>query len=115
MKNMKIINCTPHPVNIIFGETFPVSGILPRVKEVTRRIGNVNNIPLLMKSLEEVENLPVAKEDTVLIVSALVAQACPDRDDLIVPNVVRDSEGKIIGCDSFSILKQIEEKDFEIL
>ena len=35
----------------------------------------------------------------------LVASACPDRSDLLVPGpLVRDSEGKVIGCRGLSII-----------
>jgi hypothetical protein len=108
MRKIKIINCTPHAVNIIGGETFPVSGIIPRVKEEKKEIKKVKNITIFEKSFSNIEGLPDKCDNIFLIVSALVTQACQDRDDLIVPNTVRDESGKIIGCDSFSILKKGE-------
>lgn len=40
----------------------------------------------------------------LLIVSQLVKSACLERYDLVVPaEVVRDNEGKIIGCKSLRI------------
>lgn len=39
------------------------------------------------------------RRQTLLIVSRLVAEACPERDDLVVPDdTVRDDAGRIIGC-----------------
>jgi len=54
----------------------------------------------------DVEGLPEPQSNTVYIVSTLVAQAVPHRDDIIAPDtspqgVVRDSEGKIIGVKRF--------------
>jgi hypothetical protein len=41
-------------------------------------------------------------EPVFYIVSSLVAAACPERTDLLVPgNAVRDADGKIIGCKCF--------------
>ena len=51
------------------------------------------------KSFNEVEGLPEPQENTIYIVSALVAGAAKDRDDLVIPNdIVRDDKGNIIGC-----------------
>ena len=47
----------------------------------------------------EPEGLPDFVEGTFYIVSQLVKSALPQRNDLLVPaEVVRDSEGNIIGC-----------------
>ena len=110
MKNMKIINCTPHDVNIITESgniTFPRSGIIPRLTEQQVKINSVNSngieIDIMQKSFSEVEGLPEPKENTIYIVSALVAGAVKNRDDLVVPNdTVRDEAGRIIGCKSLA-------------
>ena len=106
MKNMKIINCTPHDVNIITESeniTFPRSGIIPRLTEQQVKINSVNSngieIDIMQKSFSEVEGLPEPKENTIYIVSALVAGAVKNRDDLVIPNdTVRDDQGRIVGC-----------------
>jgi len=47
----------------------------------------------------EVEGLPEPEEDTIYIVSNLVAQAVPHREDVFFPDdLVRDEHGNIIGC-----------------
>ena len=48
-----------------------------------------------------VEGLPEERDDTLIIVSSLVAQAARDRSDLVIPNeAVRDEKGQIVGCKS---------------
>ena len=105
-KNIKVVNCTPHDINLVTKSgniTFPRSGIIPRLKEVQQKINSVNSngieIDIMEKSFLEPEGLPEQKEGTIYIVSALVAGAVKDRDDIFIPNdTVRDDQGRIIGC-----------------
>jgi len=47
----------------------------------------------------EVFDLPDPQPDTIFVVSALVAQAVPERQDVfIVDDAVRDDQGRIIGA-----------------
>ena len=104
--NVKVVNCTPHDVNLITENgsiTFPRSGIIPRLTEQQVKINSINSngieIDIMKKSFNEVEGLPEPQENTIYIVSALVAGAAKDRDDLVIPNdIVRDDKGNIIGC-----------------
>ena len=104
--NIKIINCTPHDVNLVTTNgsiTFPRSGIIPRLTEQQKKINSINSngieIDIMQKSFSEVEGLPEPKEGTIFIVSALVAGAVKNRDDLVIPNdTIRNEKGNIIGC-----------------
>ena len=106
MKNIKLVNCTPHDVSLITEKgniTFPRSGIIPRLTEQQNKINSINSngieIDIMEKSFNEVEGLPEPQENTIYIVSALVAGAAKDRDDLVIPNdTVRDDQGRIVGC-----------------
>ena len=60
-------------------------------------------VKVVNKVFGKVENLPEKQDNVYLIVSSLVAQAAK-RDDLVVPNTIRDENGKIIGCDSFAFI-----------
>jgi hypothetical protein len=52
---------------------------------------------------EEIVNLPEPKPDTCYIVSKILAQACPEREDLIFPGtLVHDADGHVVGCIDFS-------------
>lgn len=108
---MKIINLTPHAITLVDPQTkeviqtWPKGEIVPRLKTETKQIGMVNSrIPLTQTTFGQCEGLPEAKVGTLLIVSMLVRGAFPDRVDLISPNgLVRDEEGRIIGCSSFAV------------
>ena len=108
----KIINLTPHSINVI-GEddsvaiTIETSGNVARCSQTIDIVDtiNVNNIaiPVSSSSYGEVVDLPAPQDDTYYIVSRLVMSACPNRQDLLVPNdLVRDEAGRVIGCRSLA-------------
>ena len=104
---MTIINLTPHDINICLdgGLTIPASGECARVAATTVVTDHIMvdgvRIPITRTQFGEVEGLPAPQEDTLYVVSSLVATACPGRDDLVIPNeAVRDDKGRIIGCRS---------------
>ena len=105
-----IINLTPHPVNLLDVDanvviTFYSEG-LARCSQNDVIIGKLNKDIILTKtSYGEVIGLPEQAPRTFYIVSRLVLNACAGkRHDLLVPNqLIRDSEGQIVGCKSFSI------------
>lgn len=100
-----LINLCPHAVNFVLnGEDIqvPASGQLARVsaKTVTADV-SYNSIPVTYTSYGEVEGLPERKENTIYVVSSLVASRVPNREDVFIPNEsVRDPEGRIVGCKS---------------
>ena len=97
---VKIINCTPHTLNLPGMEIAP-SGILPRVAEVKTAVGEVNGIPVVSKAFGSIQDLPPQKYGNILVVSALAAQAAwaLGRSDVMCPgDPIRDEAGKIIGC-----------------
>lgn len=102
-----ILNLTPHSVNIVREDdtifTIAPSGTVARVSQMREQIGTIEGIPLNVSKFGEVVDLPEQQDGVFLIVSRLVISALPDRDDLIVPDdLVRDDQGRIIGCRSFS-------------
>lgn len=107
----QMINMTPHAVNIVDNEgnvvkTIPASGQLIRLKAATMRMDNIYfpEIPFSRTVFSSPEGLPEYDVKKFYIVSQLVKSALPDRDDLLVPaEVVRDSEGNIIGCKSLGM------------
>ena len=124
---MKIINCTTHAVTILNyscvqynplrksfdldGEKsvlreFPPSGIVPRCMTKEKNEGLLDGVPIMTLEFGSIDDLPPEEPDTMLIVSALVANAGREqgRKDLLVPaRVVRDSEGRIVGCLALAI------------
>ena len=98
---MKIRNLTPHTVN------FPEQGIdiapedsPARVSVSTTHTGeSLCGIPISKNSYGEVVGLPDTQDGVVYLVSLMVAQAKPDRTDLVIVNeAIRDESGKIIGA-----------------
>lgn len=105
---MKIINLTPHTLNI-HTETdvreIPPSGEVARVTETRTQQRAVGDIPvdLVTFSTETVTGLPAPADDTIYVVSSLVLAAVPNRPDVFAPGAaVRDTENKIIGCKGLS-------------
>jgi len=57
------------------------------------------SVPVNQTRFGEVFDLPDPQPDTIFVVSALVAQAVPDREDVFFPDdIVRDANGNVIGC-----------------
>ena len=107
MKN--IINLTPHALNIMPEGpdgptvTIPPSGkvarcAVDRVQVDTITVDGIS-VPVNQTRFGAESDLPDPQPDTIFVVSALVAQAVPDRPDVfIVDDAVRDEQGRIIGC-----------------
>lgn len=97
-----LVNLTPHAINIIFGnetKTVEPSGTIARVSMTQELINTIDGIPVYRNTYGKPEGLPEPEENTYYIVSALLAQAVPERKDvLITSNPIRDPEGRIIGC-----------------
>ncbi len=111
----RIINLTPHDLNI-FDEsgqqilaTIPASGQVARVQTKQTVIDHITvdgiSISVVKTEFGYVEGLPEPQEDIVYIVSSLVAQAV-NRPDVLAPDTgpqsaVRDEEGRIVGVRRF--------------
>ena len=106
---MNIVNLTPHDLNLMpKGPDGPVVTI-PRSGQVARctvdrvQVDAVTvdgiSVPVNQTRFGEVFDLPGPQPDTIFVVSALVAQAVPERQDVfIVDDAVRDDQGRIIGA-----------------
>ena len=103
----KIINLTPHDINIISeaeNRTFPASGSIARVSQSFSDAEPVDGVPCQKQELGKPEGLPEPEDGTYYIVSSFVASAAGDRNDLLVPNTgraIRDEKGHIIGVPGF--------------
>lgn len=98
------INLTPHDVTIVVDgrtEVIKSSG-LARCAEKTVQVGLVDGwIPVFETEYGEVSGLPEPSEDTIYIVSAIVAKSneVKSRTDVYVPaKTIRDEHGNVIGC-----------------
>lgn len=127
---MKIRNFTPHAINLYNAgdvtpaglrenarplHTFPSEGVIRAVcnstldYDITDETSELN-IPIYRNSYGAPLGLPPVDEmaDTVFIVSAIAAKAMaeffPDVPCIMPNGLVRDAEGRIVGCTSFSVL-----------
>ena len=103
---MKIMNCTPHPINISLDGreiVFNPSGYVPRVSQTETLSEIIDDIPFVKMEYGAVEPLPKSEEETIYIVSALYATAYraqyPNSNvRLAVPaRPIRNEKGQIIG------------------
>lgn len=121
-----IINCTPNDVEIYltsdcyleWGQlylredmdpqpvlTYPASKEPARVTFIQKTAGMADGTLIFRWVPREITGLPEPKQNTYYIVSKMVAQACPERGDLIFSGTmvrVRDNAGAIVGCVDFS-------------
>lgn len=108
---VKVINKTPHDITIVDSNGIiikvypPNPSALIRLNAKTNIVGVLPDGTFLSKTVfGDPEGLPEFKEGTFYIVSQLVKSALPERTDLLVPaEMIRDDEGKIIGCKSLGI------------
>jgi hypothetical protein len=104
-------NLTPHRITVLGPLLTPIGTLAPewyidpdpagpaRVAVTAEPAGYHAGIPIATPSYGEVTGLPEPATETVLIVSKMVADACPERDDLVWPgDPVRDDAGRVIGC-----------------
>ncbi|MGQ0775180.1 MAG: hypothetical protein ACT4NY_12295 [Pseudonocardiales bacterium] len=108
---MKLHNLTPHPVTII---TDAGSVHLPSEPGCTLQVEETQEVtePVFVEGLPvptvrviggSAVDLPEPAPDTLFVVSRVIAEARPDRTDLLVPyDLVRDAAGRVIACRSLA-------------
>jgi hypothetical protein len=105
-----ILNLTPHVINVFDMEGNHVKDIpvaegmpTPRVSQSQEFLGELDGIPITRQFFGQVENLPEPQSGVFLVVSRMVAQAIPEREDLLVPGpLVRNEQGQPCGCHGLS-------------
>lgn len=107
MKSISVLkNCTPHTVKIVANDgalikEFTPSGDVARLQPTTSVVGEVAGVPVTSTTYGEPIGLPEEKEGVGYIVSALLRTTLTQRSDLFSPGqLVRDSDGNVIGCKS---------------
>ena len=101
-----ILNFTPHPIVVVTPEGVEIKRIessgLIRLKAETIDTGiEIDGVKITKTQFGEPVGLPDFEDGVFIIVSQLVKSALPHRTDLLVPaEVVRDSQGNILGCQS---------------
>lgn len=104
---MKIINLTPHTINIVDEAGNKIADLLSegeaRAVQKNVSLGNLGDIPLVKTEFGEPIGLPEPSENTFYIVSAITANASKAAgritDDLLLTaETVRNEKNQIIGC-----------------
>jgi len=108
---MKFVNLTPHTLNIKTADgivEIPASGQVARVSVERQLIDTLSGTPVYRPKFGKIEGLPAEEDGTIFIVSGMV-KSHPDvtfsRMDIASPgSPIRDTEGKIIGCDGIDLI-----------
>lgn len=100
---MKLINLTPHAIVLNDGRNLPPSG---EVARVSATYTDFSKEGIAEVRFGEPVGLPAPQEGVMLIVSGLLKQACPQRQDLISPatghpDCRRDAQGRILSVPGF--------------
>lgn len=100
-------NLTPHEVKIYkLNGTVPDLDVVIKASKIIARVSceyikvdkKVDGIDLYRPVFGEVTGLPDYEEGTYLLVSAMVREALPLRQDLVSPGqLLRDNDGNVIG------------------
>ena len=115
----RLINLTPHMINIICESgtiSVPACGDVARVsatKELVNTLSIENvSVPIYTTTFGDVEVIspdgskklfPEPEKNVLYIVSNIVKSALSDRNDVVVPaDLVRDENGNIVGCRGLS-------------
>lgn len=106
-----IKNCTPHDIKLNNGKVFRPCGIVPRCSNTFSEFEELEEgVPVCDTALGDVVGLPAPQEGVYLLVSSIVASACPNRTDLIVPGTnhpaaIRE-KGQVISVPCFTRIKR---------
>ena len=103
------VNLTPHTLNVITSDgsiqAIEPSGSVARCSQTEEVVKEVDGIVITRQTFGDVVGLPPQEEGTIFIVSRMIAAACPDRNDLMIPGpLVRDEKGVVVGCKGLSVL-----------
>ena len=99
LNGLNLVNLTPHPIVIDDGTTVLTvapSGTIARVATNLTDLGD----GLYTRTWGDVVDLPAPADNTILIVSAMVAGRVPDRTDVASPATdlaKRDDNGRIVS------------------
>ena len=110
----ELVNMTPHEITMIDENNhdnvlmrIEPSGETVRLAEEVVQVSTINGFKLNKHTFGSA-NLPSKKAKTLFIVSALVANAHPERNDFImVSKAVRNDEGRIVGTTGFATVQDV--------
>lgn len=102
---MKLVNLTPHVLNILTPDgnlSLPPAGESARVQMVGQELQPIVTdgitVPVSAQVAGDIIGLPDPQPDTIYVVSMLVAQTARRPDVLSPGRLVRDNAGQPAGC-----------------
>jgi|694.fasta_scaffold02859_2 hypothetical protein len=107
-----IVNMTPHAVVMYkdgeVAATFESNGVA-RARQSDEKVGTLLGFDTVRSVFGATEGLPEYVENTFVIVSAITGNAAKASgrrtDDLLLTSgLVRDEDGKILGCTAFALV-----------
>jgi hypothetical protein len=106
---MRILNLTPHTINVAGHPPIPPSGEIARVNFQIIQSGEINGIPIMETLAHGISGLPPQESDTYCVVPTMVRQYFPTRRDLLSPaKLLRDKTGVVVGCVGFEINSELK-------
>ena len=106
---MNIINLTPHDIHICNADGVVIRTIVRSGNQARCAVNNVeageaDGIPLVTTQFGEVSGLPEAQQKMLYLVSLLVRQVFPHRQDIASPgDMVHTADGQIVGCKNLAV------------
>ena len=109
MSTINFQNLTPHTIQVAGVEGNIVFRVEPtgppaRCTASSEVVDVFNGVEVVKSTFGPVENLPAPKEGTVYIVSSIVAQQVPDREDVVAPDTgptaIREA-GQVVAVKRF--------------
>ena len=101
-------NLTPHVLNILCEDgnwkNLPTDGPPARCSVTPHKVFTIEGVQVNKTTFDRIVDLPEPMAETLLVVSRIVKEACPERSDLLCAGeMIRDKEGKVVGCRGLSI------------
>lgn len=95
---MTIKNYTTHPVVILNDDEMPMTfipsdGNIRIAETIDTIVTHPPGIKIKRRRYSKTDFLPPKMEDTLYIVSSVVCQMCPDREDFVIPFELRKNKG----------------------
>ncbi len=111
--DVELVNLTPHDVVIIGDgcrlvltpEASPARCVIERTQVDQVMIGE-QSISVYQSTVTDPPVLPGRRAGVLLVVSRMVAEAVPEREDLVFPDgLVRADDGSVIGCTALARIR----------
>lgn len=97
--SLTVVNLTPHTVNLLISGDrirLPRGGKIPRIEETMKHDGDIDGVSVYTIEYGAVTNAPPIIPGTIYIVSKMIVEALPGRNDLFFPIMLeRDGQGNV--------------------